>query len=351
LRDSLSTRNNALNFVRLVLAGLVIASHTWPIGGFGPDPTLGDLTLGSWAVAGFFAISGYLITGSRMNLSLRDYAQRRGLRIYPGFWVCLVVVAFVFAPMAAWRAGVPFELSSAVHFAWSNSSAVLSQMRIGGELARLPYANVWNGSLWTLQVELGCYLLMGLALCSTWARRHLTWTAAGSLLVLTMFNVANAQWGYGGLVIDFLKFASYFAAGSLLWSVGDRIRVNGWWVAGSVFALASCTALSVVGQWGVVPLAYLVLAFGAWCPVRWGVHRDLSYGVYIYAFPVQQVLVMTGVRRLGAAPFMVAALALALPLAWVSWALVERPALRLVPRRPLVAPQRDRLRLFGPSAT
>jgi hypothetical protein len=67
LQGRLDTRDNALNFVRLILAGLVVVSHTWPSGGLGPDPHFGDLNLGSWAVAGFFAISGYLVTGSRSS--------------------------------------------------------------------------------------------------------------------------------------------------------------------------------------------------------------------------------------------------------------------------------------------
>ena len=338
LRDLLDTRNNALNFVRLVLAGLVIVGHTWPLGGFGAHPHVGGMNLGTWAVAGFFSISGYLITGSRMNLSLRQFALRRALRIYPGFWVCLVVVAFVFAPLAAMGKGVPFDSASAVRLVWSDATTVLSQVRVGTELGGQPYADVWNGSLWTLQIEVGCYVLLGLPLCSKWARRDLTLTAVGVFVALTSFNVATAHVSYAhGILVDFLQFAAFFAAGSFLWSVSDRVRVNRWWVAGSVCALAAFAVVGVVDLLGALPLAYLVLAFGAWCPVRWGVSRDLSYGVYIYAFPVQQVLAMVGVQRFGPVLFIVAAVAMVLPLALVSWMLVERPALRLVRRRTPVA--------------
>jgi peptidoglycan/LPS O-acetylase OafA/YrhL len=83
LQGRLDTRDKALNFVRLILAGLVVVSHTWPSGGFGPDPHFGDLNLGSWAVAGFFAISGYLVTGSRMSPPVGQFALRRMLRNSP----------------------------------------------------------------------------------------------------------------------------------------------------------------------------------------------------------------------------------------------------------------------------
>ena len=285
LRDSLDTRNNALNFVRLLLAGLVIVSHTWPLGGFGADPKFGDLPLGTWAVAGFFAISGYLVTGSRMTLSLGSFALRRALRIYPGLWACLIVVAFIFAPLSALGTGVPFESSNAARFVWSNATTLLHHMGIGAELDGVPLQGAWDGSLWTLQLEVACYVLMGLVLCFGWARRDLTRTAVAVCVAITVFNVAGAQVGFArgmNMPVDFLRFAAYFAAGSLLWSLRDRVRVNRWWVAGSACALAVFALAGVVDLWGALPLAYLVLAFGAWCPVRWGVRCDLSYGVYVY---------------------------------------------------------------------
>lgn len=339
LRDTLNTRDNALNFARLVLAGLVIVSHTWPAGGFGKDPRLGDLTLGSWAVAGFFAISGYLVTGSRMRLSIGRFAARRALRIYPGFWVCLLVVAFVFAPLGALATGTPFNLAAAASFVSSNATTVMFQQTVGSELGLVPHPDVWDASLWTLMHELACYVLMGVALCWGWARRDLTRTVAGVLAAITIFNVASAHVGItrGTPGSDFFRLAAYFAAGSLLWSLGDKIRVNRWAMLGSVGALIVFASSGVVDLFGALPLAYLMLVFGAWCPIRWGVSRDLSYGVYVYAWPVQQVLAMAGVQRFGPAVFVACAVAFVVPLAWMSWILVEHPAVRLGQRRARVA--------------
>ncbi len=336
LRDALSTRDNALNFARLVLAGLVIVSHAWPAGGFGKDPQLGDLTVGSWAVAGFFAISGYLVTGSRMRLSLDQFVLRRALRIYPGFWVCLLVVAFALAPLACLRTGTPFDLERAASFVWANSGAVMVQYGVGGELGKVPYPGIWDASLWTLLPELACYVLMGLVLTWPAARRDVTRTALGVLSALTIFNVASATMGVtrGTTPSDFLRLAAYFAAGSFLWALGERVRVSPRWVLGSIVMLALLVPLGVVDLLGALPLAYLVLAFGASCPVRWGVDRDLSYGVYVYAWPVQQMLVFAGVVRFGPLASIPAAGVLVLPLAWLSWTFIERPAIGLTRRRP-----------------
>src|SRR4051812_20340496 len=101
LSELFDPRRNSLNFIRLVLAASVIVSHSWVIGNIGPEPEAGGEHLGSWAVIGFFAVSGYLISRSRVNSSsIRSFYVARLLRIYPGFIVCLLAVAFVFAPLS-----------------------------------------------------------------------------------------------------------------------------------------------------------------------------------------------------------------------------------------------------------
>src|ERR671927_618625 len=88
LSRRLDPRANSLNFLRLLLALTVIVSHAWPLGGLGKEPLLDGRSPGGYAVYGFFALSGYLITGSRLNSRLGDFLKRRVLRLYPAFLVC-----------------------------------------------------------------------------------------------------------------------------------------------------------------------------------------------------------------------------------------------------------------------
>lgn len=331
LRARLATRENALNFLRLVLAGLVIVSHTWSVAGFGAEPQFGDLNLGAWAVAGFFAISGYLVAGSRVRQGFVDYARRRVLRILPGFWVCLLVVAFGFAPLAAGLAGTPFDAARAARFAGANSTTVMLQQGIGDELRRVPYPDVWDASLWTLMHELACYVLVGVGLGWALVRQHIVEATSLVYVSLTVVNVVAATQGItrGTLPADFLRLAGYFAAGAMLWGLGERVRVSWPPVLVAVGVLCVLAGVGMVDVLGALPLAYLALAFGAVSPIRWGSRRDLSYGVYVYAWPIQQLLVLAGFAAFGAPVFIAATIALVLPMAWLSWTCVERPALRL----------------------
>lgn len=103
IADALAGHRNSLGVIRLVLASAVIFAHAYPLGGFGAGPWLtytnNQVSLGSLAVLGFFAISGYLITKSGLNADVLQYLWRRVLRIFPAFWVVLLIGAFVVGPL------------------------------------------------------------------------------------------------------------------------------------------------------------------------------------------------------------------------------------------------------------
>lgn len=98
--DRVPASANSLNALRLVFALIVVISHV-PLVRGARAIYVGDLEIGGWAVAGFFAISGWLVTQSRMRLSFGNFLWRRCLRIFPGFWICLIATAFIAAPIAA----------------------------------------------------------------------------------------------------------------------------------------------------------------------------------------------------------------------------------------------------------
>lgn len=338
LVDEFTSRDNSLNALRLILALLVIVSHAPLLVGAGNPYQWADLEIGGWAVAGFFGVSGWLITSSRLNLYFAPFMWRRCLRILPGFWLMLLVTAIVFAPLAAWRAGDPVVWSSAVSYALNNFSLWIFQPEIGGTLLSNP-TSVWNLSLWTLFWEMFCYIGVGVLFGLRAARRDPRLLGA-VFVIVTCANVLIRTLDVGGLSPALeagLRLGSFFLAGAALRVYAHKIPVSLPLATASIAAVALLYAFDMVGALGGLPLAYLALFAGITLPLsRVGSRNDISYGIYIYAFPVGQLIVLSGGESMSVFWFTVLNMALVVPLAWGSWMLVERVAIRfkgLIPNR------------------
>lgn len=335
--SALSSRDNALNAVRLLLAAAVILAHSFTLGGY-PSDTLE--WIGDNSVNGFFALSGFLIAGSRLRNGFGHYLWRRAQRIFPGFWACLVVIGFAFAPIGALISGQGWNPMDSAAYVVDNATLVIHTREIGDTLAASPEGANWNRSFWSLMHEFGAYILCGVALGLPWVRRHLALSAG---LVVACLPVVG--WTIGDLdqeahmINDALRLIPFFAAGVLAFSLKDRIPASkALAVLSAVLVVAAgFTSELVLNTFTAVPLTYLLLHVGATWSTSLAAKEDVSFGLYIYGYPVQQVLGMIGVGS-GFAPvwvFALLSLAMTYPLALASWRLVERPAMRVrLPSRP-----------------
>lgn len=347
--DRLSSRDNALNFVRLCLASAVILSHAWPVGGFGNHFTVG---FGGWSVGGFFAISGYLIAGSRMRSSLLPYLWRRALRILPAFWACLIGIAAVIAPVSALIAGETYEIESGLGYVFRNAALSINQLGIDDTLLSVPFAGVWNSSLWTLFYEFGAYIFAGVILTVPLLRKH----GAVSSAVLFVLIVIAQPLAHGplevttNLYLNSIKLGAFFVAGMLLYFLREHIHLKTWLAPAALVIFIALSVLGLAEWYGQLPFAFLVLWIGAVLPLRIGSRNDISYGLYIWAFPVQQLIIVAGLAWLGIWGTTALAFIVTIPLAWASWTFIEKPAMRLG----RLVPQGTTLRLprrrSGPSA-
>jgi peptidoglycan/LPS O-acetylase OafA/YrhL len=329
--ESFPHRDNSLNALRLALAVCVIISHSWPLGGFGPDPGWGSMNLGQFAVAGFFAISGWLITRSRLSSELPSYAWRRFLRIYPGFLVALLVVAFVFAPVGSALGGGEYSIGAGLHYVAADAFVSMNDFSVAGGPTSVPYAGAWDGSMWTLFYEVLCYVAVGL-LVTVVGRRWFRAAVVSGWVLLTTLSLAQTLGGFRppSFLPSFLALAPYFFAGALLYVLRERLPLHWSLAAGSAAVTAIAPALGAPAVLVALPLGYLMLWLGAALPLRAvGRRNDVSYGMYIYAFPVQQLLALLGVHRSGLPVYVLLSILGTLPLAVLSWLAVERPAQRL----------------------
>ncbi len=319
-----------------------MVGHSAPLGGFQTPQTWQWDRLVVWSVRGFFAISCYLISDSRVRLPIGEFFRRRALRILPGFWVCLVGIAVGFAPVSSLLGGGEIEPVSAWGYVWRNLALWIFQPVIDATLADVPHGGVWNGSLWTLSFEAMAYVVAGLVLGRALARRHPS--ATGAALLVAAIGIRHLFSRRGGawlLMVPGLELANFFFAGMILWGLRARVRLDGRW---ALLAVLACVVGIVAGQTDIVtplPLAYLVLWAGAVSPTRIGAVNDLSYGMYVYAFPTQQLMAVAGGPRLGHVAYAALGLLATAPFAWLSWFGIERPALRLAHRRRACAAKRQ----------
>jgi peptidoglycan/LPS O-acetylase OafA/YrhL len=345
--DAFDPRANAFSFLRFALALLVIFSHCHPLGGFGPEPlaaaTGGEQTLGLVAVALFFVLSGFLITRSSVQApSTGRFLWHRFLRIYPGYWVCLILTALVFAPIicrvehGSFTALFGIERNHPLTYITRNFTLHMRQFTIASLMRSLPYPWIVNGSLWSLSFELVCYFAVAVM---GWIGifRRARGAVLGMFLLcwgLHLFDLKTPALFH--LCLPFfddgqgLRLFLYFLGGSVFFLFREKIPCDARIFAAAVIALPLATRCGGFSLVAPIALPYALLWLAFTLPLsrfdRWG---DFSYGLYIYAFPVQQTLAMFQVHRAGLVAYFLLSTLITLALAIASYRLVEAPCLRL----------------------
>ncbi|WP_423184580.1 acyltransferase family protein [Arthrobacter sp. NyZ413] len=343
LGEALRGRGNSLNALRLVFAACVIVSHAWWLGGYGQEPALFGIKLGTAGVMGFFAISGYLIAISAERSTTLEYVTARALRIYPGLVVSALLVAFVAVPIGALITGGRYSLSEAIVFLEAALALLIGVMNtppIGTSLLGNNDRFDWDGPLWTLTWETLCYILIGVVVFLV--RRRSPDGNGTDAAILWLFAAATGAvagkiiaGGFGANRTEFvLPLIALFMAGALLARIRDRIRTG---VLPCLLAVVAVLGAYFTGfgpALAPLPFAYAILSIGS-LPVasRIGSRHDISYGVYIYGWPLQQLLATLRLpSHVSPLVFAAAALVLVCPFAYLSSAMVEKPAQRLCMR-------------------
>ena len=327
-------RDNNYTLLRLVAALAVIVSHGFAIvlGGSQHEPwraTVG-ITPGGLAVDVFFVISGFRVTRSLdFRRSGSEFVAARVLRIFPGLLVNLLFVAFLIGPIFSTLSLLDYlDDVQALRFVLHN----LQMLVLPYPAVALPGVTISNGSLWTLPVEVCCYVVL-LAGWVAFSRARKGTAFDGLMALVALLVVAIAGWRYSQTAG--FNLAWMFASGAVFYGLRSRIRLRASWAVIALLLLAVASvdrrafqiALWVVGPHLVFCAAYLprerVRVFN-----RLG---DYSYGTYIYGFPIQVVVLAifpssTVWQHVGVA------MTLTLALGILSWHLVESPALRQVPR-------------------
>ncbi len=345
---------NNFHFLRFFAAVLVIYGHAYPLSGRDNLDDIQALTGGLFpsahmGVCIFFSISGYLIAKSLVySKSYISFLWKRFVRIMPGlilatlFTICVVGPLATTLPVEAY-----FKNAGTFKFLKSLKLFPVYPDTLPGVFENLPAKSV-NGSLWTLAYEVSCYMaLLGVYVVFKKNSRYVLLAAFialwGSFLYWGSYleeNTVTLRFVHLNLG-HFLNFSMYFLLGSIIYFFQDSIPYRASWVVallGIQLFIYWCSSVK-----GYIPLAtngmvryilvpYVVLYFGfmkGWFN-KFGNLGDVSYGLYIYAFPVQQLIVLHfWPEMISISEMFIYSLLLTLPLAWISWKLVEEPSLKL----------------------
>jgi peptidoglycan/LPS O-acetylase OafA/YrhL len=338
LADVCEGRDNNFNLIRMIAALAVLVSHAWPIA-LGPgtvEPlaaTIG-IALGTLAVYVFFAISGFLIARSfETQPTLRRWLIARGLRLFPALFVVLVLTVTILGPLAtALPLGSYFTHPETATYVVRNLSLAFLQHDLPGVFETNPYPGAINGSLWTLFYEVSWYamvLLLGLAGALRGGRfaafLALFLAAYGTLLVFGDTGSLHSRLRW------FLDLGLPFAIGIAFYVWRRHLPLH-------PLGLALLVGAAVLARGNPVaqPLVVLALAYGVFVAGyliggrirRYNALGDYSYGVYVYAFPMQQTAVFL-FGPLAPGENILIATPAALFFAMLSWHWIEKPALGL----------------------
>jgi peptidoglycan/LPS O-acetylase OafA/YrhL len=334
--------HNAFDFIRMAAAVAVLYSHSYPLYGL-PEPRVPsvDETWGSLAVAVFFVVSGFLVCQSwdRDPHAFR-FAVRRGLRIIPGLVVAVFFTTFVAGAISTKLPLVEYVTSEQTWAFFVNNVTLIAGIHApAGAFEDTPHPGA-NGSLWTLRYEVLMYLallMMGLTrhlqvccvaafgLCST------TWIAM-ELHAMDRYPLPLPLLWKLHLQFDAYRIArlgAFFFGAACIFLYRGRVPMSGK-IAGLLIAalLLAPTEWTAPALLLALPYATLVAAQkapAALCNMRgW----DTSYGIYIYAFPIQQLVSKLCLTYdLGWAFALWMSMAVTFVLATASWVFVEKPAL------------------------
>lgn len=323
---------NNFDAIRFIAASLVLFSHSFPLTLHGEKEPVAFLTNGfidggKIAVITFFILSGFLISASWENTNnFRDYLSARIKRILPALTGVLLLTVLAGARLTS--STVHEYIPSAASYFAKNLTLYKGQLEIIGVFESNPYGPAVNGSLWTLRHEFTCYLLIAVLGCLKLIQKIqllLTWLVAALLPLVAPIN--------SNFLLEFLPLCAWFLSGALAYSFRDH-EISKTSVCICVFAIIF-TALSGADLVLASPaIAYLLIrtSYKSSPFLNFGKYGDFSYGIYIYAFPVQQLVIhhLTNLSSLPVNPWVVSLYSFPITLifAIASWHFIEKRFLK-----------------------
>jgi peptidoglycan/LPS O-acetylase OafA/YrhL len=336
-------RDNNFNLIRIVAALAVLISHSFTLalgpGDYEPIRQILGMTLGVIGVDLFFTTSGFLVTASLLTRqNAIDFTWARALRIFPGLVVMLVLTVFVLGVVFTALPLPSYFSDSATYFYLVKCATLITGVdyALPGVFEGNPFKSVVNGSLWTMPYEIGMYAVLAI-IWIAFRKIARSRVAPFNCAIITIAVVAGflavTRHFYLPARDDLASFSFMFFSGASFYILKESITISHWAFCLSVVAMLFSAMINQHAFFLVYTLtiAY-VLFYVAYVPsgrVRnYNRVGDYSYGVYIYAFPVQQSVAAL-VPGISVLALLLISASATLLLGALSWHLIERRSLGL----------------------
>jgi peptidoglycan/LPS O-acetylase OafA/YrhL len=331
----LGNKNN-FDCLRFISAIFVIFSHSFAISvnNYALDPLVNltnkQISFGDLAVAIFFIISGFLVTQSfDRSQNLLYFLKARFLRIFPALITVIVLTIFIAGPLLSTLSTNEYFRNEQTYLYLNNILLYPIHYYLPGVFDNNIFKGVVNGSLWTLGYEVICYLLVGII-----GSLNLLNKKSVLIMLLIVFCLSNmSDMPLNDFTYRLLYLGCYFIAGMFLYMYREHIKIS------NVYAVISVLVLIVSAKYGglvkvAIPVfgSYIIYFLAFHSSIKFhnfGKRGDFSYGLYIYAFPIQQILVHHLGGKMDSTNNFLLSLVFTTFCAFISWHVIEKNALKL----------------------
>lgn len=346
--DFEKSRLNNFTLLRIFASLTVLFAHSFALstGKHASDPVTRLLLpywqkgIGDVALDIFFIISGFLVSASYIHRkNLLSFVEARMLRIFPGLIVMVLLTVVVLGPLVTtFTVSDYFQSKVTTNYLFHNTTLVFGiHYRLPGVFLDNTWANGVNGSLWTLPVEVYMYCFLAVI------------GALGILLKRETYNLLFAVVCVFFLYTKFqdisfilgkarhIELAVIYLTGGFFYVNRHHIPLNAVTLFVLMVAFAICNGTLVGPLVKLFFFTYLTLFFALHPAVQLpplDKYGDYSYGIYIYAFPVQQAISFYWHDIPSLAMFFIA-LPIVFAFSYFSWMYIEKPSLRLKGRIPM----------------
>lgn len=335
-------RNNNFDMIRFVAASMVVFSHSFNVAtGNGDTEPLGmfshgQIWFGHLAVYIFFIISGFLIAQSyERSRNIIVFFWARFLRIYPGFIASLLFAVVVGAFTTTLQIRDYISNQQTVDYLKWNSLFVI-QFTLPGVFGQLPFKDAVNGALWSIPHEVACYVLVACFGMLGLIKRKIPIALIAAAFFYLRIYADAVPYVHGFRMIQgeakiFIDLAAFFFIGTLFYVFSNRIVLDTTCAMFSIFAIFSSLMFGGFRECFAIAGSYLIFYVAFHPSIKfWSFAKrgDLSYGIYVYAFPIQQFMVWHTDGKITPIKDFLYSYPIILVCAFLSWHLLEKQALK-----------------------